>query len=33
MIDATKMAGHKNIGVNEVFQIAMKVERNAASFY
>jgi rubrerythrin len=31
--DMTKKAGHENIGVNELFQIAMKVERNAANFY
>ena len=33
MTDTTKKAGHDNIGVNELFQIAMKVERNAVSFY
>ena len=33
MIETTEKTSDANIGVNELFQIAMKVERNAASFY
>ena len=33
MIDTTEKASNEDVGVNELFQIAMKVERNASDFY
>ena len=33
MVDTTKKTDDENVGVHELFQIAMKVERNASDFY
>lgn len=33
MIETTDKTSYANVGVNELFQIAMKVERNASDFY
>ena len=33
MINTNERTSHDNVGVNELFQIVMKVERNASDFY